>query len=177
MLVCAKVANFAPNKATLKPMKRLLALIILTLATLHIECRAQSVIVGDRLPDLHLRRWLMDIQPDQSDYTCLLFHHSESEVCRQSLRSIAAMVEEYDTALNLVIITKEDYDKAGVTLTEYLDDRVGVAFDEGGRAFRALKVSFIPFCVVCDKHRRVVWCGNGNTLTHNVMDKILTSYK
>ena len=86
-------------------MKRLLAMMILALATLQIECRAQSVVVGDRLPDLHLRRWLMDLQPDQSDYTCLLFHHSESEVCRQSLRSIAAMVEEYGSTLNLVIIT------------------------------------------------------------------------
>ena len=76
-----------------------------------------------------------------------------------------------------LICSEEDYDEAGVTLTEYLDDRVGVAFDEGGRAFRTLKVSFIPFCVVCDKHRRVVWCGNGNMLTHNVMDKILTSHK
>ena len=42
-------------------MKRLLAMMILALATLQIECRAQSVVVGDRLPDLHLRRWLMRV--------------------------------------------------------------------------------------------------------------------
>ena len=70
---------------------------------------------------------------------------------------------------------RELYEKAGVALTEHLDDRVGVAFDEGGRLFKQLEVSFIPFCVVCDKKRRTQWCGNGAMFTRDVMNNILTT--
>lgn len=150
---------------------------ILILSALHIECRAQSVIIGDKLPELHLRRWLMDLQPNQTDYTCLLFHHSESELCNQALKRVIPIVEQYESELNLIIITKESYNKAGVALTEYLDDRVGVVFDQGARVHRTLKVNFVPFCVICDKRRRVLWSGNSAMLTQEIMDKIITTQR
>lgn len=153
----------------------LLAVIALTLM-FDTECRAQSVVLGERLPNLHLKRWLMDLQPDAAAYTCVVFHHSESKICTQALERVVPLVEQH-SELNLVVVTKESYDSAGVALTSLLDDRVGVAFDEGGRAFRSLEVSFIPFCVVCDKRRRVVWCGHAVALTPDVMDKILTPQK
>lgn len=156
-------------------MKRLILYTILALMTIS-DGVCQSVIVGDKLPPtIFQRRWLMDIQPDEADYTCILFYHSESGLCQRVLNKVKPIVEEYGSSLNLVIITKERYDKAGVTLTEHLDDRVGVAFDEGGRLFKQLEVSFIPFCVVCDKKRRTLWCGNGAMFTRDVMNNILTT--
>ena len=156
-------------------MKRLFLCTILALLSFS-NGVCQSVIVGDKLPsNIFQRRWLMDIQPDEADYTCILFCHSESELCQRVLSNIKPIVEEYGSALNLVIITKELYEKAGVALTEHLDDRVGVAFDEGGRLFKQLEVSFIPFCVVCDKKRRTQWCGNGAMFTRDVMNNILTT--
>ncbi|MBO5878860.1 MAG: hypothetical protein J6Q29_05250 [Alistipes sp.] len=156
-------------------MKRLILCTILALMTIS-DGVCQSVIVGDKLPStIFQRRWLMDIQPDEADYTCILFYHSESGLCQRVLNKVKTIVEEYGSSLNLVIITKERYDKAGVTLTEHLDDRVGVAFDEGGRLFKQLGVSFIPFCVVCDKKRRTLWCGNGAMFTRDVMNNILTT--
>lgn len=156
-------------------MKRLILCTILALMTIS-DGVCQSVIVGDKLPStIFQRRWLMDIQPDEADYTCILFYHSESGLCQRVLNKVKTIVEEYGSSLNLVIITKERYDKAGVTLTEHLDDRVGVAFDEGGRLFKQLEVSFIPFCVVCDKKRRTLWCGNGAMFTRDVMNNILTT--
>ena len=53
--------------------------------------------------------------------------------------------------LNLIIMTKEKYGDAGVALTEHLEDRIGVAFDDNGRTFRYFGVKFIPFCVIRDK--------------------------
>lgn len=156
-------------------MKRLILCTILALMTIS-DGVCQSVIVGDKLPStIFQRRWLMDIQPDEADYTCILFYHSESGLCQRVLNKVKPIVEEYGSSLNLVIITKERYDKAGVTLTEHLDDRIGVAFDEGGRLFKQLGVSFIPFCVVCDKKRRTLWCGNGAMFTRDVMNNILTT--
>ena len=156
-------------------MKRLFLCILLALMAFS-DGVCQSVIVGDKLPSsIRPRRWLMDIQPDQADYTCILFCHSESELCQQAINSIKPIVNEYGSTLNMVILTKERYEKAGVALTEHLDDRVGVAFDEGGRIFKQLGVSFIPFCVVCDKKRRTQWCGNGAMFTREVMNNILTT--
>ena len=156
-------------------MKRLILCTILALMTIS-DGVCQSVIVGDKLPStIFQRRWLMDIQPDEADYTCILFYHSESGLCQRVLNKVKTIVEEYGSSLNLVIITKERYDKAGVTLTEHLDDRVGVAFDEGVRLFKQLEVSLIPFCVVCDKKRRTLWFGNGAMFTRDVMNNILTT--
>lgn len=156
-------------------MKRFFLCITLLVA-LCAEALGQNIIIGDRLPsDVRPRRWLMDLQPEEAEYTCILFYHSESHLCQRALKAIKPLVEQYNPQLNLVIITKEEYDNAGVALTEHLDDRVGVAFDDGGKAFRQLGVTFIPFCVVCDKKRHALWCGNGAMLTAEVMDKILTT--
>ena len=102
-------------------MKRLILCTILALMTIS-DGVCQSVIVGDKLPStIFQRRWLMDIQPDEADYTCILFYHSESGLCQRVLNKVKTIVEEYGSSLNLVIITKERYDKAGVTLTEHLN--------------------------------------------------------
>ena len=156
-------------------MKRLFLCIMLLLAPLN-EAICQNIIIGDRLPsDVRSRRWLMDIQPEAADFSCVLFYHSESSVCQDALKHIKTILAAYGAQVNLIIITKERYEDAGATLTQHLDDHVGIAFDEGGRIFRRIGISFIPFCVVCDKKRHALWCGNGTMLTTDIMDKILTT--
>ena len=155
-------------------MKKILMILFVVLTSLA-TASAQNVIVGEKLPDPSLRKWLMDLQPERGEYTCYLFYHSESVLCAKSLNAIKPLVKEANAQLNLVIITKEEYKDAGVTLTEHLDDNIYVAFDLQGRAFRSIGVDFIPFCVICDKKRRAMWCGNAMTLTQSVMDKILTT--
>ena len=156
-------------------MKRLFLCIMLLLAT-YGEASCQNIIIGDRLPsDVRPRRWLMDMQPEDADFTCVLFYHSESRLCQDALNHIKTILTSYGAQINLVILTKERYEDAGATLTQHLDDHVGIAFDEGGRIFRRIGVSFIPFCVICDKKRHALWCGNGATLTAEITDKILTT--
>ena len=158
-------------------MKRLFLCTILALLSFS-DGVCQSVIVGDKLPsNIFQRRWLMDIQPDEADYTCILFYHSESELCKQSLRRIKQLIKDNAPQFNLVIITKENYSKAGVALTEHLADNIGVAFDDRGRTFRYFGVKFIPFCVIGDSKRRAVWCGNGASLNQEIINKILTTKK
>lgn len=152
--------------------------ILLALATMLLclaSASAENIIIGEKLPETRFRKWLMDLQPEAADYTCLLFYHSDSPLCRRCLQRIKGLVSKYGTKLNVVIVTKQDYDTAGVTLTEHLGDRVAVAFDDNGRTFRYFGVKFIPFCVISDSKRRAVWCGNGITLTDTVIEKIITS--
>lgn len=155
-------------------MKRFFA-ILLYLLIVATTASAQDVIIGEKLPDLNLRKWLMDLEPEQTEYTCYLFIHSESELCKKSLAAIKPIIKNADSRLGLILITKEEYRDAGVALTSHLDDYISVAFDLHGRAFRNVEVSFIPFCIICDDKRRVMWCGNGATFTQSVLDNILTT--
>ena len=155
-------------------MKKILTILFFVLTSLT-TASAQNVIIGEKLPDLSLRKWLMDLPPERSEYTCYLFYHSESALCAKSLNAIKPLVKKANTQLNLIIVTKEEYKDAGVTLTEHLDDNIYVAFDLQGRAFRCIGVDFIPFCIICDSKRRAMWCGNAFTLSQSVLDKILTT--
>lgn len=155
-------------------MKRLLVILIFLLSCRY-TANAENVIIGDKLPEMQLRAWLMDTKPVDKPLSCILFHHTESDLCCSCLEQVKQLVYDYSSNINLVIITKEEYAKAGVALTEHLCDNVGVAFDDKGLTFRAFGVSFIPFCVICDDKNRAVWCGNGMTLDKEIIKNILTT--
>lgn len=158
-------------------MKRfsILTFIILLSTVMHVS--AENLVIGEKVPDMRIQAWLMDMQPEQADFTCILFYHSESKLCNQSLNRIKQIINDNEPHFNLIIITKEDYSSAGVALTEHLADNIGVAFDERGRTFRYFGVNFIPFCVVCDSKKRAIWCGNGASINQSIIDKILTTKK
>lgn len=154
-------------------MKRL-ATIVAAMAFLLSSAKAQNIILGEKVPECKFRSWLMDLQPDAAEYTCMLFYHSKSPQCQKCLPRIKQIVNKHEDKLNLIITTKEDYGKAGVSLTEHLDDKIGVAFDDGGRTFIAYGVRFIPFCVIYDKKGYAVWCGHAKSFDEKVFDRILT---
>ena len=158
-------------------MKRFVFTVIIMIFSAVTYANAENIVIGDKIPKLHLQAWLMDIQPDQADFTCTLFYHSESELCRHCLKRIKRLIKDNAPYINLVIITKEEYSKAGVSLTEHLADNIGVAFDDRGRTFRYFGVKFIPFCVISNHKRQAVWCGNGASLDQAIIDKILTTKK
>ena len=168
-----KLLNSLPSNC-LKQMKRFFTLMV-ALWLYNGITHAENIIIGDKIPDMRLQAWLMDMQPESADYTCTLFYHSESQLCQQSLLRIKQIVNQYAPKINLIIITKEAYADAGVTLTGFLSDNTSVGFDERGRTFRAFGVKFIPFCVISDNKDRAVWLGNGATLTAQTIEKILTT--
>ena len=153
-------------------MKNKFFVTLLTTLLLSLSAMGENLIVGERLPDISIRKWLMDTQPSSAEYTCILFYHSESKLCQKSLENIKQYIANHEKSLNLIIVTKEEYSSAGVTLTRYLDNYTGVAFDDNGRTFRHFGVKYIPFCVISRKNR-VAWCGNGNLLNDRTLDKIL----
>ena len=56
-----------------------------------------------------------------------------------------------------------------------LGNNTCVAFDDAGRSFRNFGVKFIPFCVICNKRKAVMWCGHAGTLNQQVIDRIINS--
>lgn len=136
---------------------------------------AENIVLGEKLPDMRISAWLMDLQPDDAPYTCILFHHSESPLCDKVIKRAKRLINKHKSEFRLIIVTKEEYAAAGVALTEHLADNTGVAFDERGRTFRAFGVKFIPFCIISDSKNRALWCGNGAALGEQVVEKILTT--
>ena len=155
-------------------MKKFVTL-MLALVAFATAANAEGVIIGDRLPDMRISSWLMDMQPDEADYTCILFCHSESPLCSKCIKHVKRLINNYKPNFNIIIITKEAYSSAGVSLTEHLADNTGIAFDDKGRTFRSFRVKFIPFCVISNDKRRAVWCGNGAALTEQIIETILTT--
>lgn len=148
--------------------------VILAIFALTLNAAAENVIIGDKLPDMSIKKWLMDTQPSDAEYTCILFFHSKSDLCQKTLSKLKRYTKQWGEKLNLIIITKENYSEVGVSLTQHLDERIGVAFDDNGRTFRYFGVKFIPYCVISQK-KRVEWCGNGALLNDKTLENILTS--
>lgn len=153
---------------------RRLCIIIFALLCSTTAALAQNIIIGDKIPKIRSHAWLMDAEPDSAPYTCIIFYHSESDLCNAALRGVKQLCREYKGQFNIVIITKEDYSVAGVSLTSALDNYSGVLFDNEGRIFRDFGVKFVPFCVIYNSHREAVWCGNAATLNINIFRNIVT---
>ena len=149
-------------------------LITISLALCCANATAQNIIIGEKVPEMRIKQWLMDLQPESADFTCIVFHHSESPLCRQCLSKVKQLVKNFEQSINVVVVTKEAYNKAGTTLTEQLTGRTCVAFDDNGRTFRYFGVKFIPFCVITNHKRRALWCGNGNSLNETILQEIIT---
>lgn len=151
-----------------------LAIILFSLLCATYSASAQKVIIGDKIPTIKSNAWLMDAEPDSAPYTCIVFYHSESELCIKSLENIKGFCGEYNGLFNLVVITKEDYAEAGVTLTSFLDNHSGVLFDNNGKIFNDFGVKFVPFSVIYNAKHKIVWCGNSASLTLEIFRNIVT---
>ena len=153
-------------------MRKFLSVLIAVIGAATLA-NAQSVITGEVAPDLKVKQWLMDLQPEEADYTCIVFYHSESPQCRKWLGRVKSLTQSVEAKINVIILTKEKYGDAGVTLTEHLGANTCVAFDDEGRSFRNYGVKFIPFCVICNKKRIALWCGHAGGLTQQALEKIV----
>ena len=154
-------------------MRNFLFILAATICFIEVA-QSQNVIIGEIAPDLKIKQWLMDLQPEEADYTCILFYHSESPQCRKYVSHIKSITKQAEERINVIIITKEKYSDAGVTLTEHLGGNVCVAFDDAGRSFRNFGIKFIPFCVIYNKKRIAQWCGHAGRFTQDILEKIVT---
>ena len=154
-------------------MRKFLFILAATICFIEVA-QSQNVIIGEIAPDLKIKQWLMDLQPENADYTCVMFYHSESPQCRKYVSHIKNITKQAEERINVIIITKEKYSDAGVTLTEHLGGNVCVAFDDAGRSFRNFGIKFIPFCVIYNKKRIAQWCGHAGGFTQDILETIVT---
>lgn len=140
-------------------MKKALLILSFALASAAGSATAQNVVLGDRVPDLKVSKWLDDRQPAATPATYIEFFHSSNPACVTSLDKLKKLTGKLGTKLRVIVVTKEDPAKIAPLLKPYLSQQIGVALG-AEKGFTAFGVTYVPFGVLTDAKNRAVWMGN-----------------
>lgn len=140
-------------------MKKALLILSFALASAIGSVTAQNVVLGDRVPDLKVSKWLDDRQPAAAQATYIEFFHSSNPACVTSLDKLKKLTGKLGTKLRVIVVTKEDPAKITSLLKPYLSQQIGVALG-AEKGFTAFGVTYVPFGVLTDAKNRAVWMGN-----------------
>lgn len=140
-------------------MKKALLILSFALASAIGSVTAQNVVLGDRVPDLKVSKWLDDHQPAAAPATYIEFFHSSNPACVTSLDKLKKLTGKLGTKLRVIVVTKEDPAKITSLLKPYLSQQIGVALG-AEKGFTAFGVTYVPFGVLTDAKNRAVWMGN-----------------
>ena len=131
---------------------------------------AQNIVLGDRVPELKISKWLDDNQPEAAPATYIEFFHSSNPACITSLKRLKEITDKTGAKLRVIVVTKEDAAKVTPLLRPYLSKRIGAALGTE-KAFTAFGVTYVPFGVLTDARNRATWMGNSLQLTPEMIEK------
>lgn len=152
-------------------MKGLLLFAFLFFAVPH-AARAQTIVLGERLPDLQAEKWLDDRRPDDAPLTCIEFFHTSDRSAGPGLDRLKATADALGGRLRIVVVTREPCEKIVPLLRPYLSGRFGVILDPSGRIFSHFGVNYLPFGILADSRNRAMWMGNTLQLTPEFIEQI-----
>lgn len=153
-------------------MKKMLAILLL-LPLLHAAATAQNIATGERAPKLKkVHRWLDNIQPRQTDYTYIEFVRSTSAPCLESCLRIKDFLDHTERPFRAVFVSCEPAEHVDFRLRDCSGEYIGTILDTEGEIFDAYGVRYVPFGVIIDKRRRVLWFGNPLTAENDFVKKI-----
>ena len=85
-------------------MKRILTILAIALA-IAIEAEAQSIRLGDRIPDMQLDR---ELAITSKEYVCLSFVHTESAPCLLAIETLCRVVSDYTDHIEIVFVSNQE---------------------------------------------------------------------
>ena len=97
---------------------------------------AQNIVLGDRVPELKISKWLDDNQPEAAPATYIEFFHSSNPACITSLKRLKEITDKTGAKLRVIVVTKEDAAKVTPLLRPYLSKRIGAALGKGVHRLR-----------------------------------------
>ena len=151
-------------------MKKALLILSFALASAAGSATAQNVVLGDRVPDLKVSKWLDDRQPAAAPATYIEFFHSSNPACVTSLDKLKKLTDKLGTKLRVIVVTKEDPAKIAPLLKPYLSQQIGVALG-AEKGFTAFGVTYVPFGVLTDAKNRAVWMGNSLQFNEKLIEQ------
>ena len=131
---------------------------------------AQNIVLGDRVPELKISKWLDDNQPEAAPATYIEFFHSSNPACIASLKRLKEITDKTGAKLRVIVVPKEDAAKVTPLLRPYLSKRIGAALGTE-KAFTAFGVTYVPFGVLTDARNRATWMGNSLQFNEKLIEQ------
>lgn len=147
-------------------------LFALALSLLAASAAAQTVMIGDRAPELRTITWLGGQQPRPAQLTYIEFFQSSNPACKNSVERLQTLSKKLGDKFHVVVISSEKEDKVGILLTTYVSEHVSVGVDSSDKVFPAFGITYVPSGVLVDAKNRVLWMGNSLQMTEQLIDKI-----
>lgn len=145
-------------------MKRTIFLTLVALVA-SLAVRAQEIIIGERVPDFRPTEWL-GAQPSEDDRraTLLVFYHTESQPCVETLPHIDSLARAMKNE-RVIVVAMEPKERIAPSLARYMSERFYVAIDLSERVFKSYGIRYVPFGVLVDPKGRAQWIGNPKLAT------------
>ena len=67
---------------------------------------AQNIVLGDRVPELKISKWLDDNQPEAAPATYIEFFHASNPACIASLKRLKEITDKTGAKLRVIVVTK-----------------------------------------------------------------------
>lgn len=152
-------------------MKKILALCLSAL--IATTTAAQTVALGEKIPDLKPAVWLDDRQPVDASLTYIEFFRPSSPASRAVLDDLQTLSRKLGTKLHIVVISRDDDDETLALLRSHVSDAMSVGLDPSGRIFNAFGIRYAPSGVLVDPKRRALWMGNSRQVDERLIRKYL----
>ena len=145
-------------------MKRTIFLTLVALVA-SLAVRAQEIVIGERVPDFRPTEWL-GAQPSEDDRraTLLVFYHTESQPCVETLPHIDSLARAMKNE-RVIVVAMEPKERIAPSLARYMSGRFYVAIDLSERIFKSYGIRYVPFGVLVDPKGRAQWIGNPKLAT------------
>lgn len=145
-------------------MKRTIFFTLVALVA-SLAVRAQEIVIGERVPDFRPTEWL-GAQPSEDDRraTLLVFYHTESQPCVETLPHIDSLARAMKNE-RVIVVAMEPKERIAPSLARYMSERFYVAIDLSERVFKSYGIRYVPFGVLVDPKGRAQWIGNPKLAT------------
>lgn len=153
-------------------MKYALLLLTLVLTTPLRDAAAQTIALGERVPEFRNPVWLDDRRPAEAPLTYIEFYQSSNRASAASLEQLKELSDKTGAKLRVIVVAREPAEKIAPLLRPYLSPRMSVALDAAGKGFTAFGVTYVPFGVLVDARNRALWMGNSSQMNERLLEKI-----
>ena len=152
-------------------MKKLLAVCLTALFAT--TAAAQTVALGEKVPELKSAAWLDGRQPAAAPLTYVEFFRPSSAASRASLDDLQALSRKFGSKLHIVVLSRASDEETLALLRPYVSDAMSVGLDASGRIFNAYGIRYAPSGVLVDAKKRAVWMGNSRQVDEPLIRKYL----
>lgn len=148
-------------------------LVTCLLALFAAAASAQTVALGERVPDLRIQTWLGGQQPTEAQLTYIEFFQPSNSASVASLENLQGLSRKLGTKLHVVVVSREKDSETVALLTPFVSEAMSVGIDPSGRAFTAFGIRYVPAGVLVDAKRKALWMGNSRQVDERLLRKFL----